>query len=167
MGLHSTCSLDVLPDASLEMSPGFTNITNRGYCPICLLLIPARWQVGCGRCALWLFYSWRLSWSTSQQMLLRFHLMRTVTVFWPIRSLAKPIRLLLFMENFCTLWMQLLILGSGKKYLRRRVLYYSNSSASFNTELLRAGDIESNPGNVRNPCSVCNKTIARTHRALR
>ena len=53
------------------------------------------------------------------------------------------------------------------KYLRGRVPYYSNSSASFNIELLRAGDIESNPGDVSNPCSVCNKTIARTHRALR
>ena len=40
------------------------------------------------------------------------------------------------------------------KYLRGRVPYYSNASASFNIKLLRAGDIEPNPGDVRNPCSV-------------
>ena len=47
------------------------------------------------------------------------------------------------------------------KYLRGRV-----PSASFNIELLRASDIEPNPGNVRNPCSVCSKPIAKTHQAL-
>jgi len=53
-----------------------------------------------------------------------------------------------------------------RRYLQGKVGYYSNSNATFNIELIRAGDIELNPGDIRNPCSVCGKPVARTHRAL-
>lgn len=53
-----------------------------------------------------------------------------------------------------------------QRYLQGKVAYYSNSNATFNIELIRAGDIELNPGDIRNPCSVCGKPVARPHRAL-
>ena len=53
-----------------------------------------------------------------------------------------------------------------QRYLQGKVAYYSNSNATFNIELIRAGDIELNPGDIRNPCSVCGKPVARIHRAL-
>jgi hypothetical protein len=47
-----------------------------------------------------------------------------------------------------------------RKYMKRRINYYSNSVAQFNI-LLLAGDIETNrPGDVKNPCSVCAKSVA-------
>ena len=39
------------------------------------------------------------------------------------------------------------------KYMKRRVKYSPNSVAQFNI-LLLAGDVETNPGDVKNPCSV-------------
>ena len=33
-------------------------------------------------------------------------------------------------------------------------------------EIIRAGDIELNLSDIKNPCSVCGKPVARTHRAL-
>lgn len=52
------------------------------------------------------------------------------------------------------------------KYLQEKVVYYSNSSATFNVEIIRVGDVELNPGDIKNPCSVCGNPVARTHRAL-
>ena len=51
------------------------------------------------------------------------------------------------------------------KYMKRRVKYYPNSVALFNI-LLLAGDIETNPGDVKNPCSVCARSVAKNHRAI-
>lgn len=53
-----------------------------------------------------------------------------------------------------------------RKYLQGKVVYYSNSSATFNMDIIRAGDVELNPGDIKNPCSVCGNPVARTHRAL-
>ena len=53
-----------------------------------------------------------------------------------------------------------------RRYLKGKVAYYFNSNATFNVEIIRAGDVELNPGDIRNPCSVCGKSVARTHRAL-
>ena len=50
--------------------------------------------------------------------------------------------------------------------MKRRINYYSNSVAQFNI-LLLAGDIETNrPGDIKNPCSVCAKSVAKNHRAI-
>ena len=53
-----------------------------------------------------------------------------------------------------------------RRYSKGKVPYYSSSNATFNVEIIRAGDVELNPGDIRNPCSVCGKSVARTHRAL-
>ena len=53
-----------------------------------------------------------------------------------------------------------------RMYSKGKVPYYSNSNATFNVEIIRAGDVELNPGDIRNPCSVCGKSVARSHRAL-
>ena len=62
-----------------------------------------------------------------------------------------------------------------RKFLRSRILYYNGTakgSATFQLVaidsicLLLAGDIESNPGPVKIPCTVCHKSVARNHRAL-
>ena len=54
-----------------------------------------------------------------------------------------------------------------------RIAYYGNNhSTTFQLECidkdlsLRAGDIEKNPGPIKNPCSICQKSIAKYHRAL-
>ena len=52
-----------------------------------------------------------------------------------------------------------------RKYIKRRINYYSNSVAQFNI-LLLAGDIETNPCDVKNPCSVCAKSVAKNNRAI-
>ena len=39
-------------------------------------------------------------------------------------------------------------------------LYYSNSCSTFNI-LLRAGDIEENPGPTAPKCPMCNKTVGK------
>jgi hypothetical protein len=49
--------------------------------------------------------------------------------------------------------------------MKQRINYYSNYVAQFNIRLL-AGDIETNPGDVKNPCSVCAKSVAKNHRAI-
>ena len=58
-------------------------------------------------------------------------------------------------------------------YHGRRIAYYGNNHlATFQLEcidkdlMLRAGDIERNPGPIKNPCSLCQKSIAKNHRAL-
>ena len=51
------------------------------------------------------------------------------------------------------------------KYMKRRVKYYPNSVVQFNI-LLLAGDVETNPGDVKNPCSVCARSVAKNHRAI-
>ena len=73
-------------------------------------------------------------------------------------------------------------LGTEKIYEQRRhrrnyhggrIAYYGNNhTATFQLEyidkdfILRAGDIEKNPGPIKNPCSICQKSIAKNHRAL-
>ena len=60
----------------------------------------------------------------------------------------------------------------GKKYLSSRLSYYSNAVASFQiTRLASYGDISQNPGpapggNGSTKCSVCQRTVARNHRAV-
>ena len=53
-------------------------------------------------------------------------------------------------------------------YLKSRVNYYSNCSATFNLELLRlCGDISTNPGplSTKRKCSECDRVVAQNHRA--
>lgn len=52
-------------------------------------------------------------------------------------------------------------------YLKSRVNYYGNCSATFNLELLRlCGDISTNPGPLyTKKCSECDRVVARNHRA--
>lgn len=55
-----------------------------------------------------------------------------------------------------------------RKFGSRRIGYYPNSSSSFNpvrSLLLRAGDVERNPGDKR-VCSTCQRAIAMKHRSL-
>ena len=62
----------------------------------------------------------------------------------------------------------------AKGYFATRRGRYPNSSSTFNiSKLIICGDIELNPGPDTRPssickpaCSVCNKVIARNHRAL-
>ena len=62
-----------------------------------------------------------------------------------------------------------------RKFLGSRILYdngKSKGSATFQLVaidslcLLLADDIESNPGPVKIPCTVCDKSVAINHRAL-
>ena len=53
-----------------------------------------------------------------------------------------------------------------RRFYSRKVLYYTNSCAVHGIELIRAGDIELNPGEVKNPCSMCERPVARNHRAI-
>lgn len=48
-----------------------------------------------------------------------------------------------------------LVTLSPQKYSVEKVSYYPNFCTSFNIELLKARDIEVNPGDVKSPCSVC------------
>lgn len=53
----------------------------------------------------------------------------------------------------------------GKGYHATRISYYSNSHSTFHQmRLYTSGDIDTNPG--PDDCSVCNKRIARNHRAV-
>lgn len=55
-----------------------------------------------------------------------------------------------------------------RKFGSRRIGYYPNSSSSFNPVrllLLKAGDVERNPGDKR-VCSTCQRAIAMKHRSL-
>ena len=54
------------------------------------------------------------------------------------------------------------------RFARSRVLYYSNGYATFNYELLRlCGDIIPTPGPTNeNCCPVCNRSVAKNHRAV-
>eukprot|EP00112_Aurelia_sp_Birch-Aquarium-sp1_P013646 Seg2901.1 transcript_id=Seg2901.1/GoldUCD/mRNA.D3Y31 product="hypothetical protein" protein_id=Seg2901.1/GoldUCD/D3Y31 len=62
-----------------------------------------------------------------------------------------------------------------RKFYGARVSYDTSSScqASFQVlndaaiRILLSGDIHQNPGPVRNPCSVCKRAVASTHRALK
>ena len=62
------------------------------------------------------------------------------------------------------------------KYLRSRTQLYgcSKCCATFNLInqatlklIVLFGDIEMNPGPLKNPCSMCKKAVARTHRSLK
>ena len=64
----------------------------------------------------------------------------------------------------------LVSVARGRRYFGSRTCYYANSDSSFQqSRLLTSGDISLNPGPSSSPskCSVCSKTIARNHRALR
>eukprot|EP00112_Aurelia_sp_Birch-Aquarium-sp1_P019430 Seg480.3 transcript_id=Seg480.3/GoldUCD/mRNA.D3Y31 product="hypothetical protein" protein_id=Seg480.3/GoldUCD/D3Y31 len=59
------------------------------------------------------------------------------------------------------------------KYNQSRIPYYAgNGSQTFqllkdaSILLIVSGDIEPNPGPVKNPCSSCNRAVAKNHRAL-
>ncbi|KAK2555157.1 hypothetical protein P5673_023132 [Acropora cervicornis] len=60
----------------------------------------------------------------------------------------------------------------GRKFFFTRISIYPNSQASFQlSRLLESGDVCPNPGPTtaaHNPamCSVCKKTVAKTHRAI-
>ena len=53
-----------------------------------------------------------------------------------------------------------------RKFLPRRILYHSNSVVVHNFLLLKAGDVERNPGDKLN-CTACQRTIAENHRSVR
>ena len=54
----------------------------------------------------------------------------------------------------------------GRKFLPGKILYYSNSVATYNILLLRAGDVERNPGD-KLKCPACQRTIAMNHCSIR
>ena len=60
----------------------------------------------------------------------------------------------------------------GRRFLSARISIYPNSQASFQlSRLVESGDVCPNPGPTtaaHNPakCSVCKKTVAKTHRAI-
>ena len=64
----------------------------------------------------------------------------------------------------CRNW---LTISRSGNYLRSRVNYYSNCSATFNVELLRlCGDISTNQGPLSiKKCSECDQVVARNHQA--
>lgn len=39
-----------------------------------------------------------------------------------------------------------------RRYLKGKGAYYFNSNATFNVEIIRAGDVELNPGDIKNHC---------------
>ena len=60
-----------------------------------------------------------------------------------------------------------------RNYHGGRIAYYRNNhTATFQLEyidkvfILRAGDIEKIPGPIKNPCSICQTSIAKNHKAL-
>ena len=53
-----------------------------------------------------------------------------------------------------------------RKFLPRKILYYSHSVAAYNILLLRARDVERNPGD-KLKCPACQRTIAVNHRSIR
>eukprot|EP00112_Aurelia_sp_Birch-Aquarium-sp1_P014094 Seg3016.2 transcript_id=Seg3016.2/GoldUCD/mRNA.D3Y31 product="hypothetical protein" protein_id=Seg3016.2/GoldUCD/D3Y31 len=64
---------------------------------------------------------------------------------------------------------------TGKRtFYKSRIVYYQscNSCTTFQVvsdasiKILLSGDIQQNPGPVRNPCSVCGNAVASNHRAL-
>ena len=60
--------------------------------------------------------------------------------------------------------------GRGKRYFSFKVSYYPNANASFQIQnIITSGDIALNPGptNSTVKCSVCGRTVARNHRAVK
>ena len=64
---------------------------------------------------------------------------------------------------------------TGKRaFFKSRIAYYQscNSCTTFQVvsdasiQILLSGDIQQNPGPIRNPCSVCGHAVASNHRAL-
>ena len=64
-----------------------------------------------------------------------------------------------------------------RKFLKAKISYYRSKASCSSFQLRRdpvvesqkiclAGDIESNPGPVANPCSICKRPVAKTHRAI-
>eukprot|EP00112_Aurelia_sp_Birch-Aquarium-sp1_P009881 Seg2141.2 transcript_id=Seg2141.2/GoldUCD/mRNA.D3Y31 product="hypothetical protein" protein_id=Seg2141.2/GoldUCD/D3Y31 len=65
--------------------------------------------------------------------------------------------------------------GRKRRFMKSRIRYYGNMScmANFQIEynqsehILLSGDIQMNPGPIKNPCSVCKKPVATRHRAIK
>ena len=65
--------------------------------------------------------------------------------------------------------------GRKRRFMKSRIRYYGNMScsATFQVEynqsdnILLAGDIQMNPGPIKNPCSTCKKPVATHHRAIK
>ena len=54
-----------------------------------------------------------------------------------------------------------------KSFCRSRLQYYCNSTATFQLDkILVSGDVQLNPGPVKNPCTICQKAVAKTHRSM-
>ena len=68
----------------------------------------------------------------------------------------------------CSIW----LIYKHKPSTQRRkfgsapIQYYSNSTASFNIPLTVSGDIESNPGPVKDPCGNCSRPGKCNQRSL-
>ena len=66
---------------------------------------------------------------------------------------------------------------SRMQFFNSRIRYYCTDTcqaalqltknASFNQQILLSGDININPGLVRNPCGNCKKSLAPTHRVMK
>ena len=56
----------------------------------------------------------------------------------------------------------------AKGYLRKPVLYYTKSTSTYQIHrvIRLSNDIKENPGPVKNPCSVCERPVAKNHRNL-
>ena len=64
---------------------------------------------------------------------------------------------------------------SKRKYHRSRICLYGDISSCVTYQLmkessvkriLQSGDVHTHPGSVRNPCSVCTRPVAKTHRVV-
>ena len=54
-----------------------------------------------------------------------------------------------------------------KSFCHLRLQYYCNSTATFQlNKVLVSGDVQLNPGPVKNPCTVCEKAVVKTHRSM-
>lgn len=72
-------------------------------------------------------------------------------------------------HNSCSTWLIYKFKPSTQrrcKFGRAPTRYYSNSTASFNIPLTVSGDIESNPGPVKDPCGSCSRPAKCNQRSL-
>ena len=56
--------------------------------------------------------------------------------------------------------------SSRSKFGKASINYYPNSTATFNLPLAMSGDIEVNPGPVKDPCGNCNRPVKSNQRSL-
>ena len=98
-----------------------------------------------------------------------------------VYSGSWPLQFIHCNESSNSLWLvghssQVVVLGPKRihKYNHTRFSYSYNGIESFQLVrgftrlklILRSGDIERNPGLVKNPCSACHKAMAKNHRTL-